>query len=337
MKHKKVIMILITLIYIFSMAASAMAASEIKNVKLKISLSEFDELNLPVLEAEAKSSCYEASDINLFLKEDERATGPAATGSEARLEGASKEDFQESEDFICEVELYADSGYYFGTMEQKNIKLSGIKGECRKAVRKDQGSTLVLTIYLTGLSDKIGKIEELHLSQKGTASWNQAGNAAVYATALYRDSKKVGSIHKTSGCSFDFSPLMREAGEYYFKVYPLTASGKKGKAVKSGTISVNKVTADVNALSYLGDGGWQETGERCRYQAQDGTYVQNNWIQMDDSWYFFGDNGEMVKDTWKKWKNKWYFLDETGKMIQDRVIADGYFVDTEGALVKRRK
>ena len=63
-------------------------------------------------------------------------------------------------------------------MEQKDIKLSGIEAVCTKAVRKDNGSTLILTIELPGLQDYIGRIEYASFTGK-MAHWEGAAKCIL--------------------------------------------------------------------------------------------------------------------------------------------------------------
>lgn len=330
MMGKKIKQAILSVIILVMLAgtSTSYASIKIKSVKVKIGLEDFNEYGEPEFEIEAQNDNYEVGDFVLtsgsFLE-----IGPG-TGPGAEDEGEQPEFIQsQSEEVIYEIEVNAEDGYYFDTMEQKNIKLSGIDSICTKAVRKDNGSTLLLTVKVTGLDKIVGAIEEAGFSSHGLAEWREAGNAATYSVTLYKDSKKLGNMHITSGTTFDFSPLMKEEGVYYYKVYPLSATDKKGKVVESGRQKVDLQTAKSNNNQYSviansADSKWQMDSSGWKYRYSDGTYIQNNWIESeaDGAWYYFGSDGYMLTDIWQMWKKKWYYLSEDGRMLTDTTMKD---------------
>lgn len=321
-KIKHAILSLIILVMLVHTSTSY-ASIKIKSVKVKIGLEDFNEYGEPEFEIEAQSDNYEVGDFALISGFSGIAPG---TGPGAADEGEEPE-FIQSQEILCGIEINAEDGYYFDTMEQKNIKLSGIDSICTKAVRKNNGTTLLLTVKIAGLDNIVGEIEEAGFSSPCLAEWREANNAATYSVTLYKDSKKTGNMHITSGTTFDFSPLMKGEGIYSYKVYPLSATDKKGKVVESDRKKVDAQTAKSNNSQYSDmaySAEWQMDGNGWKYQYSDGTYIQNNWIgpEADGTWYYFGSNGYMLTDTWQMWKKKWYYLSWDGRMLTDITIKD---------------
>lgn len=284
-------------------AMPAWAATKISTVKIDIKMESFEET--PELEIESKNNRYEVGEAEMISGIFSAAYGP---GLEINTPETQKDATP-----VYEIELIADDDYYFGVMEQKDIKLSGIDAECTKAVRKDSGTTLVLTVHLTGIDNYIGAIDGTSF-KNGIAAWEPAANAATYSVSVYKDGKRLGLLHETSGTKLDIKPLITEDGIYSFKVYPLSASGKKGKMVSSEAVSAAAETKMDNS-DFVG--GWVEEENGWRYQYTDGVYVQDNWIE-DQGWYYFDGTGYMVRDTWKLWKKQWYYFGSDGKLLEDK-------------------
>lgn len=291
------------LLYLVSIPIVSQAADKkISSVKIQIRAEGFEEE--PELEIESLSERYEVVGFELVGGLISLGEGPGAV---------DEEDYQiqsqEEKEITYDIELNAEEDYFFGTMQQKDIKLSGIDATCTKAVRKDNGSTLVLTVELPGLQDYVGRIDNAYFKDQ-MAQWDSAANASLYGIMLYRNSKRVGLIHETNGNSYDLTPLMTEPGSYFFKVYPIAPSGKKGKTIESTTFTINE------GKSIQQSEGWVSDAGEWRYQYSDGVYVQNNWIVDNGAWYYFDEDGYMLRDRWQNWKQKRYYLGMDGVMTE---------------------
>ena len=156
-------------------------AAEIKKVRLRLTAEDFDESGRPEAEFQTDSEAYEVSGI------------------------------EKNEEDIYEVELTALEGNEFAVMTQSDIRLTGIRASCSRAVRKNGRGTLSLSVKAEGLCDVTGEIGNARFRET-MAEWDKADNAYAYMVLLYRNSKRIGHPHKTQGTTYDFSPLMRERG-----------------------------------------------------------------------------------------------------------------------------
>lgn len=286
-----------------------MAATKISTVKIDIRVEDYE--GALEIDAESKSDKYDIAKCEFEGELFSYASGP---GLEVILpdEIAIEQDPSDAE---CEIELSALDGYFFNTMQQKNIKITGTEGVCTKALRKDNGATLVLTIKLTGLEQYVGQITEAYF-EDGVASWEAASGAATYSVSLYKDTRKKGLIHETSAPRYDFSALMTEPGQYFYKVFPNSARNKKGRPVESGYVSITEEQARTNRDRVTGGvAGWQQTDAGWQYLYSDLVPVQSNWIRDGEDWYFFDGSGYMIINAKQLWKNKWYQFNDNGKLI----------------------
>lgn len=310
--------------------------TEIKKINLDIRLDPYEDML--GLNIETKKDNYDVMDFE-WKGGIEPGRGPAAKEEKAEH---NTEELLEDEDYTkleedytilgeneCLVELCAADEYFFGTMRQKDIRLRGIESICTKAIRKDNGSTLLLTLQVPGVDKIVGKVEHAILSPDGLAEWESALGAYEYQVALYKDNKKIGRYHRTGGTSYNFSALIQEPGIYYYKIIPFSYSGKKGAASESSRMKI-ETEKTKEEQSY----GWNKNEKGWWYCLEDGTYLQDNWLEDGGKWYFFDEDGYMLSNEWKQWKKKWYFLGEDGIMLIDTKTLDGFYVDVNGILIK---
>ncbi|WP_333683400.1 hypothetical protein [Enterocloster lavalensis] len=59
--------------------------------------------------------------------------------------------------------------------------------------------------------------------------------------------------------------------------------------------------------------------------------LTNQWKQVWDYWYYFGENGKSIQSAWKEIDGKWYYFDEYSIMLHDTTTPDGYYVGSDGA------
>ena len=58
------------------------------------------------------------------------------------------------------------------------------------------------------------------------------------------------------------------------------------------------------------------------------------WSQKNGNWYYYIDStGKMVQDDWVKVNEKWYYMDSNGVMRTNSLIDDTYYVNSSGEMV----
>ena len=94
-------------------------------------------------------------------------------------------------------------------------------------------------------------------------------------------------------------------------------------------------------LSYAGEGmvvtnpiSSNEHEQIYCYQNADYTYVKNEWKQVWDNWYYFGEDGKSLHNTWAEIDGKWYYFDQWSVMLHDTITPDGYTVGSDGAWIQ---
>lgn len=102
----------------------------------------------------------------------------------------------------------------------------------------------------------------------------------------------------------------------------MKAFGKKILACAVAmTAAVVFLAAPVCADWQFNDNGWQ-------YQSEDGSFLKDEFSQIDGNTYFF-DNSGYMKTGWQKMEDKWYYFDESGAMSTGWRWIDGdwYYLD----------
>lgn len=296
------------------------AAASIDRVRIRLTAETLDEMGLPVLEAESRDKMYTVTGVERIS--GDLATGPAKDGEKVTDTGLSdgqpqKSTQVESEnpdtkktvseeyriedgnaeepapEILYEIELESDTDDSFSILRQEDIQFSGLSAECSKAIRKDNGTTLLLTIELQDPGEIVGTVDAAYWADCGNGRWKRAPGASAYLVMLYRDVKRVGHPHRTSAEQYDFAPLMQEAGVYHFKVMPLTKQGKRGQAAESAWRKVTEAEAAQNRDQWSGKkSGWQPEGESPSYILKDGAYPQMDSILIGERYEHFNENGE---------------------------------------------
>ena len=196
-------------------------------------------MGMPVLEAESRDRAYSVTGVERISGDP--ASGPAMDGAEVgkkeneqykgsiqadsenigtkevSLEERKIEEIHAEEpapEILYEIELESDADDSFSVLRQEDIQFSGLGAVCSKAVRKDNGTTLLLTIELQDAGEIIGTVDAADWEKRGIGRWKKAPGASAYLVMLYRDAKRVGHPHRTSAEQYDFVPLMQTAGVY---------------------------------------------------------------------------------------------------------------------------
>lgn len=318
---------------------SAQAANAINSVSLSFDAESFDDEGVPEIEVEAKGSTYDAGDAMLA---SEYYSGDEA--NESKYEG-------DHQTYV--VELSADDDYYFNITKSSKINLNGAGAEFVRASRKDNGTTLIVTVKLTRLDTFLGEVQDAGWKENGMAEWEPAIGAVSYQLS-FRDSKGKLKRVETGGTQYDFRPYMQRAGTYSYEVRPVSIEGKKGERISGGAVEISEETAAANKSVFeveyeqiyegelKGPGttrteyknvGWQqhESGKYW-YRNQDASYIQTNWLQDGGNWYFFDADGWMVADHYASWGGKDYYFGPDGKMQTSGKAPDGRKVEEGGAL-----
>lgn len=295
----------LTAVLIFILAAISTvqpvhASDSIKTVRIRIGVERFDDQKRPVLTARGQGSGYEVEEVRYICGQ---ASGPGAEKGKLSEPEAVRQNRRPASSSICEtqaeceISLAAEDGKSFAVMEQEDIRLSGVEGSCVKAVRKQGGAMLVLTVKLTGLENIVGEITSAKLSPFGPAVWEGAPNARFYQVQLYCDGERAGLSHRTEQTVFDFSPLMTDEGVYSYKVTPYSEKKKRGKSQESAWVRLDRRQAEENREKQsrgFGDekqSGWEIKEDGLHYWYRDGLYPQNTWLELDGGRYYFNGSG----------------------------------------------
>ncbi len=328
-------------------------AAPIRRIRVRLEAEEFDGKERPLLEAVSCSEAYEVLEIRpIFYSSEEgparaesgsSSEGPASEGSEIteRDEGAEEEKAaeekererreikEEPEKLRYEIELLSEEGRMFSVLEEGDIVFSGAACACRKAVRTDGGRRLILTAELLEPGEVIGEVEACQWDGS-IGRWKKADNADTYLVMLYRDGQRAGYAHRTSSCFYDFTPLMQERGVYFFKIWPLTEQGKRGREtlsprkradgeeIRENQERWGSFCERLGLLEKETAPGWYQSDEEWYYIQKDGSIPQENWLELEGEWYYFDREGRMKTGGWQEWKKKWYLLGEKGQILEER-------------------
>ena len=79
--------------------------------------------------------------------------------------------------------------------------------------------------------------------------------------------------------------------------------------------------------------GWSKKDGHWFYQLEDGSYIVNEWKQINGTWYRF-DNSGVMQTCWVKENGTWYYLNDSGAMQTGWVKDKGtwYYLNDSGAM-----
>ena len=79
--------------------------------------------------------------------------------------------------------------------------------------------------------------------------------------------------------------------------------------------------------------GWSKKDGHWFYQLEDGSYIVNEWKQINGTWYRF-DNSGVMQTCWVKENGTWYYLNDSGAMQTGWVKDKGtwYYLNNSGAM-----
>lgn len=328
---------------------TALAAETISNVKISFTAEETDSGGMPVVEGDTDSEKYSSGHLMTLeeyeenLDDDDDDVEPDSAMLLYNEINRNKKDLSE---LVYVMELEASEGYRFSSDKGK-IRLSGIGAQLVKSVRTDKGALLVIFVKFSDLDDLAGEVETASWSSGGRGDWSQAPGAMKYELRLSFQGKTTGGIKVTAGTSYDFSPLLKRAGSYRFRVRPVSAVNDLGEWKESGEFQVSEEMAGKKRPRTGDDGkktgphegaahagaGWRQTEDGAWwYQEQGGSYLQMNWLNENGFWYFFDEAGYMKRESYVKWGNDTYYVDKEGRMLSGAKAPDGRLAGSDGVL-----
>lgn len=193
------------------------AAASIDRVRIRLAAEELDEMGMPVLEAESRDRAYSVTGVERISGDP--ASGPAMDGAEVgkkeneqykgsiqadsenigtkevSLEERKIEEIHAEEpapEILYEIELESDADDSFSVLRQEDIQFSGLGAVCSKAVRKDNGTTLLLTIELQDAGEIIGTVDAADWEKRGIGRWKKAPEAEAAQNREEWGGKKPG-------------------------------------------------------------------------------------------------------------------------------------------------
>lgn len=104
-------------------------------------------------------------------------------------------------------------------------------------------------------------------------------------------------------------------------------------AVLAEEMSLSEVQSNETVIVQGETAQWKEDETGWKYQRADGSYVANQWDQINGNWYHFDQNGYM-ETGWKKLNGSWYYLKSSGAMATywEKVGSDWYYLKSNGAM-----
>ena len=248
-----------------------------------------------------------------------------------------------------EVTLEASDGYMFNTMSKGKVSLKGSKATYVSSRRKDNGTTMIVSIKLGELESKL-EIEAVEWEDENSpvARWEETDGARSYQVRLYRGSSSVGSSVTTSNETYNFASSITREGEYYFKVRAVSSNNKKGEWYESDYIYVDEELLDNikngrytnsgsnNSTTTSTPGGsgtaqWKRNNIGWWYEYADGTYPTNGWLLINNVWYCFDASGYMRTGWIQAGDGQYYYCDtNSGAMLTNTWTPDNYYVGANG-------
>lgn len=266
----------------------------------------------------------------------------------------------------AQIEIHAKTGYYFDrTTGAAKFQISG--GTYGSVKRKDNNETLLLTVKLPPVS---GTLDQTSTASwlgypLGKANWEAVPYAGAYELKLTRDGQLVQGVEKVNATTYDFYPLMTQAGKYQFRVRAIAKDSEELGYVASG----DWVYSDDQEIGYdeiYGSGnsggtsgmtpssiGWVKTSDGWWYRNTDGSYPKDGWQNIGGAWYLFDYDGYMLtgwqlrdgkyyyldingvmQTGWFQDNRKWYYLADDGSMQKGwlNLGADRYYLDDDGSM-----
>lgn len=263
-----------------------------------------------------------------------------------------------------EITLEANADFYFGSIGKSKVKLYGDKATYMTSSRKNDKSTLVLTVQLNALKGGL-ELETAAWESESSpvATWDAIAGAQKYEVRLFRSEQAVGSVVSTSKEYYDFRKNITKPGDYFFRVRAIS-NDSKGEWLDSDSISIDEdmvndfkegnfddvedeepstsgSSRNTSNSSHTTSGGSQNTSGSSpatpgtSESASASTSVQGTWKSDLNGWWYEYPDGSYPVGQWLQINNLWYCFDSNGYMQLGWIMgSDGkwYYCDTrEGA------
>lgn len=231
------------------------------------------------------------------------------------------------------IDLYAADNYKFSYIGAKNLKVNGKKADFISSKRDEKDTLISIVVRLNPLYKDVDRkeVEGVELSSDAIASWKQLESAEKYEIRLYRNEKAVGEPVAAYGIMYDFSQDMKEAGDYYFKIRPISKYDGKTKGLQaiSNNITVKEDSGTAAREEISMEGKWIQDQTGWRYENPGSVNPFFQWQFIDGSWYYFDPDGYLVTG-WVEWNQKSYYCQEDGRMMMNQTAPDGSVLGADG-------
>lgn len=246
--------------------------------------------------------------------------------------------FEWFEEDIPEIRIYLDAsdGYYFYLKKASSVYLTG--ATYIKATKENDSETLILEVKLPSLQEQVADLEEVTLTSGGYVYWDAPVGAGSYNLRVYRNGKMIGTTEiLTTETEYNLQKSMEHSGSYQVRVCP---RNKINSDVRGAWTDSNMVTLSEDDAKQIREGKVEDRPKSGKwmydnvggwwYMFSDGTYPKDEWQEIKDEWYFFGEKGYM-ETGWITWNGKEYYCDDkTGEMLRNTMTPDGYILDENG-------
>ena len=292
------------------------------------------------------------------------------TGDEGYRAG-SAEILNDDNDWIggmiprVQVELYAESGYYFAGTGRSMFHFSGDDASYVTARREDDKTTLVLTFKLDKLENGDLTVTGARWDEgNGTAEWDENPNARYYQVRLYRNDSSVTGTRTTQEDYYEFAGSITRKGDYYFEVRAVGGGSEKGDWESSDAWYVSSAEADEISDGYDdGPGDWNSWGSNGGPGVTGGGYGPGggpgssggpgvtggshgpgsgicsgsggNWCLDQYGWWFRYPDGSWPHNDWQCIDGTWYCFNNSGYIRYGWINWENqwYYCDSNGSML----
>lgn len=261
-----------------------------------------------------------------------------------------------------EINLHANTGYYFASTGRSMFSFSGDDASYSSARREDDAETLVLKVRLGKLDNGDLSVTGVNWDESdGTAMWDDNSAAKHYQVRLYRDDRSVTGTRTTDENYYEFAGDITRGGDYYFEVRAVGSGSEKGDWESSDTWYVSGREADDISYGYDSDGpggnhgyasggpgvvgggsygpGGSSGGPGVAGGSSGGPGVSsssgNHWCLDQRGWWYQFSNGTYPVNCWQFIDGKWYCFGQDAYIRCGWIEWNGkwYYTDASGAML----
>lgn len=330
-------------------------------------LTESDTVQEAMGEAAAELQAEETSSARTVTTgETENAVvvldpGHGGTDSGAVGNGASEKDLTLKIAKYCKEALERCGGIEVYMTRETDTAVGGSDVAADLKARVDfaasKNADLFVSIHLNSFGKETANGAEVYYPNSNyNATVGSEGKAAAQSiqdelVALGLKNRGIKIRDSESGSTYPDGSLQ----DYYALIWRCKRAGFPGIIVEHAFIDnasdYEKYLSSDEKLKKLGEadaagimkyfglkiGGWKQDSTGWRYQNEDGTYVKNQWKQIDGdgAWYHFDASGYMNTGFYEE-NGKSYYLGTNGKMVTKWKYINGfwYYFGTDGVMIK---